>query len=109
MENFNLKTFISEGKLLKEQQENVINNSYVIKDEEITDFDFYTIDKNKAFNYLKQFDNEYIDAKQFIQDDEGWGEFEQYLEDINQMSDKELEDAMRQDLSYYYFSRPNEI
>jgi len=80
-------------------------------DEELSDEDgnFYVIDKKKAFDYLKQFNSEEVDAKQFIKDDEGWGEFEQYLEDVEQMSDKELEDSMRQDLSFYYFSKPDEL
>ena len=45
--------------------------------------------------------------KQFIKDDEGWGEFEQYLDNVEQMSDKELEDAMREEMSMYFFSNPN--
>jgi hypothetical protein len=50
-----------------------------------------------------------VSVKQFIKDDEGWGEFEQYLEDVEQMSDKELEDAMREEMSMYFFSNPNEL
>jgi len=109
-DNFDLKKFISEGKLLKEI-ENKINNKYVVKDEELSDEneDFYRIDLKKAYNYLKQFNSKKISAKQFIEDDEGWGEFEQYLEDVEKMTDKELEDAMRQDMSYYYFSQPDEL
>jgi hypothetical protein len=34
---------------------------------------------------------------QFINDDEGWGEFEQYIEDLNLMSDEELEQEMSGD------------
>jgi len=91
--------------------ENKVKNSYVIKDEELSDEDgdFYVIDKQKALNYLSQFDNEDIDAKTFIDDDEGWGEFEQYLENVEEMSDKEIEDNMREDMSYYFFSQPDEI
>ena len=92
--------------------EGEVNNTYVFKDDEMSDdeYDFYTIDKKKAFEYLKQFDKRgSVNAKQFIKDDEGWGEFEQYLEDVELMSDKELEDAMREEMSFYYFSNPDEI
>jgi hypothetical protein len=107
-DNFNLRKFITEGRLLKE---NTVNNKYVVKDEELSDEsgDFYTINPKKAFEYLKQFNSNEVSAKQFIKDDEGWGEFEQYLEDVEQMSDKELEDAMREEMSMYYFSNPNEL
>jgi hypothetical protein len=92
-------------------RENQVNNKYVVKDEKLSDEDygFYYIDQQKAFDYLKQFNNSEISAKQFIKDDEGWGEFEQYINNIEQMSDKELEDAMRQEMSYYFFSKPDEI
>jgi len=108
MNNFDLKKYLAEGRLLKE---NIINNQYVVKDEEESDEygDFYVIDKKKALEYLKQFNNKEVSAKQFIKDDEGWGEFEQYLEDVELMSDKELEDAMREEMSFYYFSNPDEI
>jgi hypothetical protein len=111
MENFNLKKYLTESKLLKEEQKFSPNNSYVIKDEEESDEDgdFYLINKQKAYNYLSQFDNEDIDAEAFIDDDEGWGEFEQYLENVEQMDDEELENAMRQEMSYYFFSEPDEI
>lgn len=85
----------------------MVNNRYVVKDEE--DEDFYFIDKQKALDYLSQFDSEEVDAKQFIDDDEGWGEFEQYLEDVEQMTDEELEDAMRQEMSFYYYSNGDSI
>ena len=101
MDNFDLKKYLAEGRLLKE---NTINNKYVIEDD-----GFYMIDPKKAFEYLKQFNSEEVDAKQFIKDDEGWGEFEQYLENVEQMSDKELEDAMRQEMSFYYYSDGDSI
>ena len=101
MDNFDLKKYLAEGRLLKE---NIINNKYVIEDD-----GFYMIDPKKAFEYLKQFNSKEVDAKQFIKDDEGWGEFEQYLEDVELMSDKELENAMRQEMSFYYFSDGDSI
>ncbi len=103
MSNFDLKKYLAEGRLLKE---NTVNNKYVVKDEELSDSygDFYRIDTQKALDYLSQFDNEDVDAEAFINDDEGWGEFEQYLEDVEQMSDEELEDAMRSEMSMYFFS-----
>lgn len=103
MDNFNLKKYLAEGRLF---EENNINNKYVVKDEEESDeeYNFYYIDKQKSLNYLSQFNNEEIDAEQFINDDEGWGEFEQYIEDVEQMTDKELENNMRSEMSFYYFS-----
>jgi hypothetical protein len=102
-----LAGIITEGqakKMLKALNENEVSNKYVVEDD-----GFYMIDPKKAFEYLKQFNNKEVSAKQFIKDDEGWGEFEQYLEDVEQMSDKELEDAMREEMSMYYFSKPDEI
>jgi len=91
--------------------ENEVNNIYVFKDDEMSDdeYDFYAIDKQKALDYLSQFDNNNVDAEAFINDDEGWGEFEQYLEDVEQMSDEELETAMREEMSIYFFSKPDMI
>ena len=91
--------------------EGKIKNQYVVKDKEGSDEDddFYSIDKKKAFEYLKQFNNSEVSAKKFIKDDEGWGEFEEYLEDVEQMSDEELEKAMREEMSMYFFSKPDEI
>ena len=105
MDNFDLKKYLAEGKLLKE---NIINNKYVVKDED-EDGDFYRIDLQKALDYLSQFNNEEVDAEQFTNDDEGWGEFEQYLMNVEQMPDKELEDAMRQEMSFYYYSDGDSI
>ncbi len=84
--------------------ENVINNTYVIKDEELSNEfgeDYYVIDTKKALEYLSKFGG-MKKAKQFINDDEGWGEFEQYLEDVEQMSNKELETAMKNEMAIYY-------
>ena len=99
---------LAESKSLKE---NKINNSYLVKSEEHSnDFeDYYEIDEMKALKYLSQFDDDFIDAKNFIDDDEGWGEFIMYLEDKEQMTDKELEDAMKMEMSYYYFSDGDSI
>jgi hypothetical protein len=107
-----LAGLLTEGEYAKALlRENQVNNKYVVKDEKLSDEDygFYYIDQQKAFDYLKQFNNSEVSAKQFIKDDEGWGEFEQYINNIEQMSDKELEDAMRQEMSYYFFSKPDEI
>jgi hypothetical protein len=115
MERFEMKFGINYWDALKQAEspinESNVNNSYVVKDEELSDEDgdFYVIDKQKALDYLSQFDSEDINAEQFINDDEGWGEFEQYLEDVEQMTDKEIEDSMRQEMSYYFFSKPDEI
>ena len=106
--SFDLKKYLAEGLLLKE---NTVNNKYVVKDEELSDEDgdFYRIDIQKAYDYLSQFDSDDIDAEAFMDDDEGWGEFEQYLMNVEQMSDEELEDAMRQEMSFYYYSDGDSI
>jgi hypothetical protein len=92
--------------LITENQDNKnqVNNSYVVKDEEFSDEygDFYAIDKQKALDYLSQFNDNDIDAETFIDDDEGWGEFEQYLENVEQMTDEELEEAMENEMNHYY-------
>jgi hypothetical protein len=112
-DNFDASKWLTENKITKQSRlnEGKVKNQYVVKDEEESDEygDFYVIDKKKALEYLKQFNNKEVSAKQFIKDDEGWGEFEQYLEDVELMSDKELEDAMREEMSFYYFSNPDEI
>jgi len=98
---------------LREKKKEIvkINNKYVIKDKEFSDDygDFYAIDKQKALKYLSQFNNKDVDAGQFINDDEGWGEFEQYLKNVESMSNEDLEDAMRSEMSFYYFSNPDEL
>jgi hypothetical protein len=112
-DNFDAKQWLVENKITTQSKltEGKIKNQYVVKDEEESDEygDFYVIDKKKAFEYLKQFNSKEASAKQFIKDDEGWGEFEQYLEDVEKMSDKELEAAMREDMSMYFFSNPDEL
>jgi hypothetical protein len=100
MKEFDLKKYLIEGKLLKEGQ---VNNKYVVEEKDEED-SWYMIDKEKALQYLSQFNTEEVDAEHFINDDEGWGEFEQYLEDVEGMSDEELEEAMRMEMSFYYFS-----
>ena len=91
--------------------EGKVKNQYVVKDEEESDEygDFYSIDKKKAFEYLKQFNSKEVSAKQFIKDEEGFEEFESNLDDMEQMTDKEIEEAMKEELSYYYFSTPDGI
>jgi hypothetical protein len=106
-----LAGIITESEYKAKLDENQVNNKYVVKDEELSnkDEDFYTIDLDKALDYLSQFDNEDINAEAFIYDDEGWGEFEQYLEDVEEMSNEELEDAMRKEMSMYFFSDEDSI
>lgn len=108
MDNFDLKKYLAEGRLLNE---NNVNNQYVVKDEELSDSDgdFYIINTQKAYDYLSQFDDDNIDAETFMDDDEGWGEFEQYLDDVKSMTDEELEDSMRQEMSMYFFSDSDSI
>ncbi len=103
-----LAGIITESEYKAKLDENQVNNKYVVKDEELSDEDgdFYIIDRQKALDYLSQFDNEDVNAETFIDDDEGWGEFEQYLEDVEEISDEELEDAMRKEMSMYFFMLP---
>ena len=112
-DNFDTKQWLVENKITFQSRlnENQINNKYVVKDEELSDEDgdFYKIDLDKALDYLSQFNSDDVDAETFVYDDEGWGEFEQYLDNVEQMSDKELEDAMREEMSMYFFSNPNEL
>jgi hypothetical protein len=112
-DNFDAGKWLVENKITTQSKlnEGEVKNQYVVKDKEFSDEDgdFYVIDKKKAFEYLKQFNSKEASAKQFIKDDEGWGEFEQYLEDVEKMSDKELEDAMREEMSIYFFSDPDEL
>ena len=107
-----LAGLITEDQYKTKINENQINNKYVVKDEELSDEygdDFYVIDKQKAYNYLSQFDGVGVDAENFIREDEGWGEFEQYIDNVEQMTDEELEDAMREEMSMYFFSNPDEL
>lgn len=83
-----------------------IKNSYVDYDKTN---DLYMINGQKAYEYLSQFDSDDVDSDDFMDSDDGWGEFEQYLEDMETMSDEEIEDAMRQEMSMYFFSEPDEI
>ena len=112
-DNFNPGTWLVENKITTQSRinENQINNKYVVKDEELSDKygDFYTIDVDKALGYLSQFNSEDVNAEVFIDDDEGWGEFVQYLDDVEQMSDEKLEDEMRKEMSMYFFSNEDSI
>jgi hypothetical protein len=112
-DNFDAGKWLVENKITFQSRlnENQINNKYVVKDDELSDEDgdFYSIDTDKALDYLKQFNNEDVDAEAFIDDDEGWGEFVQYIEDVEQMSDEELEDEMRTEMSMYFFSDPDTL
>jgi hypothetical protein len=112
-DNFDAGKWLVENKITFQSRlnENQINNKYVVKDDELSDEDgdFYSIDTDKALDYLKQFNNEDVDAEAFIDDDEGWGEFVQYIEDVEQMSDTQLEDEMRTEMSMYFFSDPDTL
>jgi tRNA G18 (ribose-2'-O)-methylase SpoU len=88
-------------------------NSYSVRDEESND---YYIDKNKAIEYLSQFNNEEINAEVFVNDDKAWSTFEETLNNttdplfsVEKISDEELEKLMKQEMSYYFFSKPDEI
>ena len=106
-----LAGIITESQYNEKLNENQVNNKYVIKDEELSDEDgdFYVIDTQKAYDYLSQFDGDDVDAEDFIHSDEGWGEFEQYIDNVGQMTDEELEKAMLEEMSMYFFSNPDEL
>jgi hypothetical protein len=99
-------------KFLKEE-ESPIKNKYVYLDKEASeDFgeDWYSIDRQKALDYLSQFNNADVSAKRFMKDEEGFDQFVEYLEDdLDKMTDEELEKAMKEEMSFYFFSKPDEI
>jgi hypothetical protein len=81
--------------------ENKIKNQYVVKDEEFSDADgdFYYIDEKKALTYLKQFNKS---AGRYIRDEEGFGEFSTSIDNVEKMTDKQLEREMRDDMELYF-------
>ena len=76
-----------------------IKNQYVKKDEELSDEDFYYIDEKKALAYLKQFNK---NARRYINDEEGFGEFSAYIDNVEKMTDKQLEKDMKNDMELYF-------
>jgi len=105
-DNFDPSKWLVENKITTQSRlnEDKIKNQYVVEDD-----GFYMIDPKKAFEYLKQFNSKEVSAKQFIKDEEGFEEFESNLDDVEQMTDQEIEKAMKEELSFYYFSKPDEI
>jgi len=124
MDNFNIKKYLNEGRLLKEigkksklqlfedeftTNSPTLKNKYIIKYKEGED-ELYMIDNQKALDYLKQFNSSKINANAFFKDNEGWVEFvNNSLEGVENMTDKELETAMRTDMIGYYSSQPDKI
>lgn len=83
----------------------VIKNKYVKRKD-----DTFYIDKNKALEYLQQFNNDEVDAEWFINDSEGLSESElNGLEEPEKMNNEEMEDFLRMEMSYYYFSDSDSI
>ena len=76
-----------------------IKNQYVKKDEELSDEDFYYIDEKKALAYLKQFNK---NARRYINDEEGFGEFSTSIDNVEKMTDKQLEKDMKSDMELYF-------
>ena len=84
-----------------------INNHYVVKDDED---DYYFINPQKAEQYLSQFDSDEINAEGFIDDNEGFnGEDLSGIMDVETLSNDEIEGALKQAMSYYFFSDPDSI
>lgn len=102
MDNFNLKQYLAEGKL----HENVIpNNKYVTQDE---DGD-WEVSKQAAKKFMDTIDHPDVNPDLFIGDDEGWGEMVPYMDEVETWTNQEMEDTFKRELSYYFFSRPDEI
>jgi hypothetical protein len=88
-----LKQLIKE-EIIKTLNENKVKNQYVTKDEH-----GYYIDEKKALAYLKQFNKS---ASRYIKDEEGFGEFSTSIDNIEKMTDKQLEKDMREDMDLYF-------
>lgn len=102
MKKSELKQIIKE-EITKALSENAgkVKNQYVIKDEELSDADgdFYYIDEKKALAYLKQFNK---NARRYINDEEGFGEFSTSIDNVEKMTDKQLEKDMKSDMELYF-------
>jgi len=100
MKTSELKQLIKE-EISKVLTENKVKNQYVVKDEELSDKDgdFYYIDEKKALAYLKQFNKS---AGRYIRDEEGFGEFSTSIDNVEKMTDKQLEKDMREDMDLYF-------
>ena len=95
-----LKQLIKE-EITKVLSESKVRNQYVVKDEELSDADgdFYYIDEKKALAYLKQFNK---NVRRYINDEEGFGEFSAYIDNVEKMTDKQLEKDMKSDMELYF-------
>ena len=95
-----LKQLIKE-EISKVLAENKVKNQYVVKDEELSDADgdFYYINEKKALAYLKQFNKS---AGRYIKDEEGFGEFSTSIDNVEKMTDKQLEKDMKNDMELYF-------
>jgi hypothetical protein len=102
MDNFDLRKYLAEGKLLKESTSN--NYSY---NPEPEDPEFFMLDPKKAEEYLSQFNNDEIDAESFLDDDESSEDL--FIDGIEEMSNEEVEEILRQAMSFYYFSDGDSI
>jgi len=99
--------------------ENKVRNSYAIQSPNHEGY--YSIDKKKALTYLSKFNDKKawtergtgIDAKKFMDPRTllGWdSSFEEYpLEDVEKMTNKQIEKLMRDEMSLYYFGMENQI
>jgi thioredoxin reductase len=96
-----LAGLITESQIKTILNENKVKNQYVVKDEELSDADgdFYYIDEKKALTYLKQFNKS---AGRYIRDEEGFGEFSTSIDNVQKMTDKQLERDMRDDMELYF-------
>lgn len=103
MDNFDYKGYLKNNPLLNEISR--ANNKYVIQDE---DGD-WEVSKQAAKKFMDTIDHPDVNSDLFIEDDEGWGEMVPYMEDIETWTDQEMEDTFKRELSYYFFSRPDEI
>ena len=112
-DNFNASKWLVENKITFQSRltENQVNNLYMVYDEELSDKDkdVYGFSKQNALYYLRKFDNDKVNARQFLKDDKVWNNFIKNLNNVKQMSDKEIEDAMRKEMSMYFFNKPDKL
>ena len=112
-DNFDASKWLVENKITFQSRlnENKVNNLYMVYDKELSDKDkdVYGFSKQMAFYYLKKFNNDKVNARQFLKDDKVWNNFIKNLNNVEQMSDKELEDAMRSEMSMYFFNKPDKL
>jgi len=91
---------------IEDKPKAVISNNYSYSPEP-EDPEFFMLDHEKAEEYLSQFNNDEIDAQQFLDDDESSEDL--FIDGIEEMSNEEVEEMLRQAMSFYYYSDGDSI